>query len=70
MGIFKRNPDKKAARKAAKEIRKHMKKNGIGQSDGLVYNEKSGQVEYDSSNDSRSGSPIPPRGTPPYNPYP
>ena len=60
--IFKRDPAKVEARKIAR----HMKKNGIGQSDGLTV-DANGDVVYDKNRDERSNPTIP-AGTPPYNP--
>ena len=62
MGIFKRDPAKVEARK----IKRHMKKNGIGQSDGLTVDAE-GEVVYDRNRDTRNNPTTPP-GTPPYNP--
>ena len=56
-----KNEDK-SADKDAEKIEKHMKKNGIGQSDGLVVNEN-GAVAYDKSQDARA-NPTRPANTP------
>ena len=56
-----KNEDK-SADKDAKTIEKHMKKNGITQSDGLVVNEN-GDVAYDKGRDVRA-SPTRPANTP------
>ena len=53
-----KNEDK-SADKDAKTIEKHMKKNGITQSHGLVVNEN-GDVVYDKGKDDRANPTAPP----------
>ena len=50
--------EEKERKRIDKKIAKHMKENGIGQSDGLVVN-KDGDVVYDSSADGRSNGSRP-----------
>ena len=69
MGLFKKKDKKKTKEQVQKEISKHMTENGIGQSDGLVYNHGSGRVEYDKNQDGRTEK-TQPQGTPPFNPNP
>ena len=65
----KKKKKKKSAAEIVQIIKDHMTKNGIGQSDGLVYNEGSGQVEYNKHADGRENK-TQPQGTPPFNPNP
>ena len=65
----KKKKKKKTAAEIVQIIKDHMTKNGIGQSDGLVYNEGSGQVEYNKYADGRENK-TQPQGTPPFNPNP
>ena len=68
MGLLKKKK-KLTDEEKVKAISEHMSENGIGQSDGLVYNEGSGQVEYNKYADGRSEK-TQPQGTPPFNPNP
>lgn len=60
--MAKKTKEQRKAEKDLKKIQRHMKKNKIGQSDGLVVGED-GEVYYEPSMDSRS-DPRAPDNTP------
>ena len=56
-----KNKEERQAKKDARKIEREMKKEGIGQSDGLVVEE--GEVKYDKFQDGRS-TPMRPTNVP------